>query len=64
MQDIEYRGIVERQGTITLCSAWDGDGLLVSFAADWHMVKNLPVGVMIEVPTYAILSRVPAFEVA
>jgi len=64
METLEYRGVIDPSGgSLVICSAWDDDGNLVRFAGDWRMVEAIPAGAEVEVPSWAILSRRPAFEV-
>lgn len=63
-ETIEYRGILRGTAgsSMVTCSGWDTNGNLVTFGADYRMVKDLPAGVEVEVSSWAILSRAPAFE--
>ena len=63
METLEYRGVIDQQGNIAICSGWDTDGNLVRFAADWRMAEAIPAGALCDVEAWAILNRAPAFEV-
>ena len=59
---LTYRGILDHQGTVTICSGWTEDHQLARFAADWRMVNGLEPEEEVVVPLWAILSIKPAFE--
>jgi len=62
-ETLTYRGILSREGSITIGSAWDASGDLVRFAGDWRIMANIPVGAEVKVESWAILGRAPAFTV-
>jgi len=55
--ELEYRGVIDQTGTLAICSAWDDRGNLVRFAADYRLADAIPVGALVKVPDYAVLSR-------